>query len=243
MLFPLRVVCGCSSSFSDFERERLTFLNLAPGLGETSVRSLLDLYFGEYDLDDFRCNRCNGKVGCRQQRQLGDVSPNLILALSRFRQNEGRSYKMNDPVKIDQELCIGEPAKSFRLVAVICHRGTLRHGHFWTLRATPLGWVKVDDALTDSTPHVLAMEWASLPQSAYLLLYSLECHFVVPSPPVFNASRGDSINRARLVSDPLQQGNCFLGLSLARPMWQRMPLSPLSPKRGVTYKNLRRAVS
>lgn len=100
-----------------------------------TMRSLIDDFFREEKIPDFKCEGCK-KAGHMSKRQHLKLPPRcLLLFLKRFEQNGKDVIKLEEKVRLDEIVEIKSTVKNslsflYKPVSFVEHFGTLSAGHY-----------------------------------------------------------------------------------------------------------------
>lgn len=119
------------------------------------------------------CSKASGekRPGKRSVR-LWRLPKVLVIHLKRF---NDLCEKINADVQIPEMLdlaviCIGEQNTSYKLRSVICHSGSFRYGHYFTVLRDGKNWVVYDD---DMKPQIVQTDIQAIKNLSYILFYDL----------------------------------------------------------------------
>ncbi|ORE00480.1 UBP2 [Hepatospora eriocheir] len=90
-------------------------------------------YYVEHidDIDDdspYTCDKCMKRVSAQIQHDILDTSSYIIIYLNRFNNINNSFQKNTTPIEVEKELTVND--KSYILIGVVCHMGSLSSGHY-----------------------------------------------------------------------------------------------------------------
>jgi len=137
----------------------------------TAIGDMVDSYFGDTVVDDFKCDECNNK-GATQVVKPKKLANTLVLHLKRFTPS---GLKRRGLVMPESSLELG--GVTYRLQGLVCHRGdSLHFGHYTSAAHDAAGsWTLFDDEHVERglrEERLLNMKRTQ--RDVYLLLYVRE---------------------------------------------------------------------
>lgn len=154
-----RIRCGCGASSDRYEPWGV-FKAPIPGADKAgapapTLQACIAAALEAETLDDYTCDKCGKKGGCRMERNISRFPSHMVLSLKRFT-NTGAKVRARipyDPDAVDFSDWLAwptlQPARDarYRVYATVEHMGSSRFGHY-VMRARDGGgsWLLYDDA-------------------------------------------------------------------------------------------------
>lgn len=136
------------------------------------IQEALKIFFGIENVDKF-CEKCKKNVTATKQFKLTQVPTILCLQIKRFTNQS----KIEDCVEILHDLTIPKQMAhnissdmKYKLMAIICHIGSLDFGHYKTIVCENENLYEFDDALVKPIPFRKKIR----SKEAYLVFYELQ---------------------------------------------------------------------
>ena len=141
-------------------------------LRTASLEECLNLYFKDFNLQSYRCEKCKKKDSCKQKITLSRFPKILVLQLRRFLVEGAYKKRLNTEIVFPETLSLvgfkdsaSEEAPGYSLYGISHHMGTLNFGHYIAECKEESRWYCFDDS------RVSSIETPGRSGSAYLLFY------------------------------------------------------------------------
>lgn len=160
---------------------------------ETSLRELFEAYTRVEEIDGYKCEKCNSRLGCEQSSHIKNP-PNILVVYISRQKDTNRFGKIKRHVEFPQQFDLSPFVEAdqrhkgnltYRLYGVVVHKdvnNSTFFGHYIAYVKTDGRWRIMDDA------SVSACTWATVQdQQADLLFYA--ANEVDPPPLQFEPKR------------------------------------------------------
>lgn len=150
----------CNHIVNRVDQYKEISLNISKNKTNNNLEKLLEIYFNEEKLEDYKCDKCNEKNNCTKKVSLLNTPNYLLIQLKRFEFNT-KTFRMskifeevNYPLFIDFDkyyLNNNENKKIsnkniYELTSIINHLGTsLNSGHYTSFHKINKQWFYADD--------------------------------------------------------------------------------------------------
>lgn len=113
--------------------------SIQDGLNDTECKEIIN---------DYICSNCSHMGNIYKERKIKSNGKYLILYILRF---NNKCEKINKPILINKIL--NSCNKTYKLIGIICHVGTLFEGHYWSYVIRNNNWYSANDSYcTQSYP-------------------------------------------------------------------------------------------
>lgn len=155
-----QIVCGnCNHVHHNYE----PYCNLSLSIKGDNLNSCLNGFFAHELLNhkekDWTCDQCKVSAPSKKTMRLWKNPHVLIVSLKRFDHNLNKNTAdVNAPVLLDlSPFCLHTDMRSYELVAIAHHMGSVGSGHYNCICKHPSGtWYAVDDQMVrEAQPHEL----------------------------------------------------------------------------------------
>lgn len=136
------------------------------------INDALKMFFQVENVDKF-CEKCRKNVTAVKQFKLSRAPTILCLQIKRF----SIGSKIEDCVQIEHDLTISKQMQQksstdmkYKLMAIVCHNGSLNSGHYKTIVCENGKLYEFNDALVKPIPFMNIIN----SKEAYVLFYELQ---------------------------------------------------------------------
>lgn len=164
---------------------------------ETTLRELFEAYTRVEEIDGYKCEKCNSRLGCERSSHIKNP-PNILVVYISRQKDTNRFGKIKRHVEFPQQFDLSPFVEeerprgdlTYRLYGVVVHKdvnNSTFFGHYIAYVKTDGRWRMMDDA------SVSPCSWATVQdQQADLLFYA--ANEVDPPPLHFEPKRPDVVN-------------------------------------------------
>ncbi|CAO4361149.1 unnamed protein product [Caenorhabditis nigoni] len=155
-----RIVCKCGQKSERGETAISLLLNIE---NRSTLLDALDAHFGEEQLDDYKCSKCNKTGGTAKQSDYVKLPPVVVIQLNRYKYTAKGRQKLKTPIAYPREIPARAfqrinqsnppPAEFYDLFAVTIHEGNNAEcGHYYDLIKSPYSqkWYRYNDETVEA---------------------------------------------------------------------------------------------